>query len=78
MENYSIQELQEKIERETGVKVEDQDILLASGASPDPNLGAHQCWTAPVSFSKITGILGNIKFWDLNFSYLIFIYIYTC
>uniref|UniRef100_K1PV24 Inhibitor of nuclear factor kappa-B kinase subunit alpha n=1 Tax=Magallana gigas TaxID=29159 RepID=K1PV24_MAGGI len=47
VENYSIQELQEKIEKETGVKVEDQDILLASGASPDPNLGAHQCWTAP-------------------------------
>lgn len=42
--------LQQKIEKETGVKVQDQDILLASGVSPDPNLGAHQCWTAPVGF----------------------------
>ncbi|XP_062617886.1 inhibitor of nuclear factor kappa-B kinase subunit alpha-like [Saccostrea cucullata] len=47
LDNYSMLELQENIEKETGVKVQDQDILLASGASPDPNLGAHQCWTAP-------------------------------
>ncbi|XP_062617884.1 inhibitor of nuclear factor kappa-B kinase subunit alpha-like isoform X2 [Saccostrea cucullata] len=47
VENYSMQDLQQKIEEETGVKVQDQDILLAGGASPDPNLGAHQCWTAP-------------------------------
>ncbi|XP_078319526.1 inhibitor of nuclear factor kappa-B kinase subunit alpha-like [Crassostrea virginica] len=47
VENYSMSTLQQKIEKETGVKVQDQDILLASGVSPDPNLGAHQCWTAP-------------------------------
>ncbi|XP_061182095.1 inhibitor of nuclear factor kappa-B kinase subunit alpha-like [Saccostrea echinata] len=47
LDNYSMLELQENVEKETGVKVQDQDILLASGASPDPNLGAHQCWTAP-------------------------------
>lgn len=59
--------LQQKIEKETGVKVQDQDILLASGVSPDPNLGAHQCWTAPVGL-KIDFILGSCSmngFWNV-------------
>lgn len=48
LDNYSLQALQQNIEKETGIKFRDQDILLASGASPDPNLGAQQCWNPPV------------------------------
>ncbi|XP_048762019.1 inhibitor of nuclear factor kappa-B kinase subunit alpha-like isoform X2 [Ostrea edulis] len=47
LDNYSLQALQQNIEKETGIKFRDQDILLASGASPDPNLGAQQCWNPP-------------------------------
>ncbi|XP_078319529.1 inhibitor of nuclear factor kappa-B kinase subunit alpha-like [Crassostrea virginica] len=47
LDNSTMQSLQENIEKETGISIRDQDILLASGASPDPNLGAQQCWTAP-------------------------------
>jgi hypothetical protein len=50
LDNYSMQALQQNIDKETGIKFRDQDILLASGASPDPNLGAHQCWNQPVGF----------------------------
>ena len=48
-----MQSLQENIEKETGISIRDQDILLASGASPDPNLGAQQCWTAPVCYNPV-------------------------
>ncbi|KAJ8318661.1 hypothetical protein KUTeg_003752 [Tegillarca granosa] len=40
-------DLQRVIEAETRIKREEQDILLASGASPDPELSAKQCWASP-------------------------------
>lgn len=44
-------EIQSMIEKETRIPVEEQDILLASGASPDPNKLAAQCWNSPVRYS---------------------------
>ena len=40
-------EIQSMIEKETRIPVVEQDILLASGASPDPNKLAAQCWNSP-------------------------------
>lgn len=42
-------EIQQMIEKETRIPIVEQDILLASGASPDPNKIATQCWNSPVS-----------------------------
>jgi hypothetical protein len=44
-------EIQSMIEKETRIPVVEQDILLASGASPDPNKLAAQCWNSPVRYS---------------------------
>ncbi|XP_069125101.1 inhibitor of nuclear factor kappa-B kinase subunit alpha-like isoform X2 [Argopecten irradians] len=46
-EEYSMQQLMNIIEQETSIAVKDQDLLLASGASPDPQQSASQCWTNP-------------------------------
>ncbi|VDI31817.1 inhibitor of nuclear factor kappa-B kinase subunit alpha [Mytilus galloprovincialis] len=40
-------EIQQMIEKETRIPIVEQDILLASGASPDPNKIATQCWNSP-------------------------------
>ena len=53
IDSLSMQDLQRTIEQETKIKVAEQDIILASGAVPDPNLGANQCWNVPVSHSLL-------------------------
>ncbi|ESP04014.1 hypothetical protein LOTGIDRAFT_110348 [Lottia gigantea] len=43
----TMQELQRLIEQQTNIPVNDQDILLASGLTPDYNKPASQCWSEP-------------------------------
>lgn len=46
-EQYTMQQLQQIIEQETKIPVCEQDLVLASGAHPDPHQSATQCWTNP-------------------------------
>ncbi|XP_021363754.1 inhibitor of nuclear factor kappa-B kinase subunit alpha-like [Mizuhopecten yessoensis] len=46
-EEFSMQQLMKVIEQETSIPVKEQDLLLASGASPDPKQSAAQCWINP-------------------------------
>ena len=45
----TMNELQTFMGQETGIPVDNQDVLLASGASPELHQLATHCWTAPVS-----------------------------
>ena len=45
----SMAHLQKCIELETRIPVAEQDLLLASGLSPDAKNPAVQCWSEPVS-----------------------------
>ena len=44
-----MRDMMEAIEQKTRVWVADQELLLASGISPDLNKPALQCWSEPVS-----------------------------
>ena len=49
MDKHTMLDLQMRIEAETKVPVEEQDLILVTGMTPDPEKLASQCWLEPVS-----------------------------
>lgn len=49
-EENTLAYLQQLLELETKIPIAEQDILLASGISPEPHQSSMQCWSEPVSF----------------------------
>ncbi|XP_064601386.1 inhibitor of nuclear factor kappa-B kinase subunit alpha-like [Liolophura sinensis] len=66
VEKQTLQELQRILSEETKIPVEEQEILLASGITPDPEKPAAQCWSKPGEedwivflFRKSTSVINN-------------------
>ena len=49
MDKHSMHDLQVRIEAETKMPVVEQDLILVTGMTPDPQKLASQCWLEPVS-----------------------------
>lgn len=61
VEKQTLQELQRILSEETKIPVEEQEILLASGITPDPEKPAAQCWSKPVSAMKTWLLITSFK-----------------
>ncbi|XP_052780366.1 inhibitor of nuclear factor kappa-B kinase subunit alpha-like [Mya arenaria] len=44
---HNMSDLQKRIEQETNISVEEQDIVMANGMTPDPDKPASQCYLEP-------------------------------